>query len=119
MAYTKKKRQSMKHRNIGLDAKPPEKTCNDVKCPWHGSLPLRGRVHTAVVKSTKANRTAIVRWDYMHYMPKFERYERRNSRKAVHNPACIDAQVDDVVKMAECRPLSKTKKFVIIEKVSA
>jgi small subunit ribosomal protein S17 len=32
-----------------------------------------------------------------------------------HNPPCINAKEGDVVKIAECRPLSKTKKFVVIE----
>lgn len=27
----------VKNRNIGIEAKPPKKECNDVKCPWHGS----------------------------------------------------------------------------------
>ena len=30
---------------------------------------------------------------------------------------CVDAKDDDVVMIAECRPLSKTKNFVIVEKV--
>ena len=108
----------MKHNNIGLDARPPKKPCNDSKCPWHGTLALRGRVITGVVKSAKGQKTAIVRWEFMRYLPKYERYERRNSKKAAHNPPCIDAKTGDIVKMVECRPLSKTKSFVIIEKVS-
>ena len=63
------------------------------------------------------HRTVIVRRDYLHYVPKYERYERRHSRIAAHNPDCINAKVGDKVKIAECRPLSKTKHFVVIEKV--
>ena len=48
-------------------------------------------------------------------MPKYERYERRKSKMIVYNPECIDAKKGDVVKVAECRPLSKTKSFVVIE----
>ena len=118
MAYTKKKKESMKHNNIGLDAKPPEKQCSDPKCPWHGKLPLRGRIYTGTVKSARGQNTAIVRWEFMHYLPKYERYERKNSSKAAHNPPCIDAKVGDIVRIAECRPLSKTKTFVVIEKVT-
>ena len=33
----------MKSKNAGLEMKAPEATCNDVKCPYHGSLKLRGR----------------------------------------------------------------------------
>ena len=33
-----------------------------------------------------------------------------------HNPPCIEAQVNDNVKSRECRPLSKSVAFVVIEK---
>ena len=42
MSLSKKKRKEMEHRNIGVDAKPPLKKCEDPKCPWHGYLPVRG-----------------------------------------------------------------------------
>jgi len=54
---------------------------------------------------------------YLHFIQKFERYERRHSRINAYNPSCISAKEGDVVKIAECRPLSKTKAFVVIEKV--
>lgn len=34
-----------------------------------------------------------------------------------HNPPCIEAQVNDNVKIMECRPLSKSVAFVVIEKL--
>ena len=33
----------------------------------------------------------------------------------MHNPDCIDAKEGNLVKIMECRPLSKTKNFVIVE----
>jgi len=101
--------------NIGIEAKAPEKTCDDVKCPWHGKLPVRGRVLIGKVVSDKAVKTAVIRRDYTRYIPKYEIYERRKSRMIVYNPECVDAKKGDVVKVAECRPLSKTKAFVVIE----
>ena len=101
--------------NIGIDAKPPQKTCSDEYCPWHGKLPIRGKIIEGIVVSSKALKTAIVRIDYLHYYPKYERHERRHSRIAAYNPDCIDAKEGDKVKIAECRPLSKTKHFVVIE----
>jgi len=106
-----------KVRNIGIDAKPPEKTCNDPKCPWHGKLPIRGKILEGIVVSAKAQKTAIVLRDYLHYVPKYERYERRCSRIAAYNPECISAKEGDRVRIAECRPLSKKKHFVIVEVV--
>jgi small subunit ribosomal protein S17 len=106
-----------KVRNIGLDVKPPEKACKDIKCPFHGKLSVRGKVFEGRVVSDKASKTVVVRWDFNRYNAKYERYERRHSRVAAYNPKCIDAKEGDIVKIAECRPLSKTKTFVVIEKV--
>jgi len=104
-------------RDIGYDVKPPEKECDDPRCPFHGSLPVRGKVLEGIVVSTKAPKTVIVERHYLHYVPKYERYERRHSRIAAHKPDCIDVKVGDRVKIAECRPLSKLKHFVVIERI--
>ena len=105
----------MPARDIGIDAKKPEKDCNDKNCPWHSNLSIRGKILEGIVVSSKSQKTAIVERHYLHYVPKYERYERRKSRIAAHNPPCINAKEGDRVRIAECRPLSKTKAFVIIE----
>lgn len=97
--------------------KKPEKTCNDPDCPFHGSLKIRGRILEGVVVSAKMDKTVIVRCDYVKYVPKYKRYERRHSRIPAHNPLCINATENDIVKIAECRPISKTVSFVVIEKM--
>ncbi|MBS7604871.1 MAG: 30S ribosomal protein S17 [Candidatus Bathyarchaeia archaeon] len=96
---------------------PPDKTCDDEYCPFHGSLKIRGRILEGVVVSAKMQKTVIVRRDYAHYEPKFKRYERRHSRIPAHNPPCINATKGDVVRIAECRPVSKTVAFVVVEKI--
>jgi len=106
-----------KTRDIGYDVKPPEKECDDPNCPFHGTLPVRGKILEGNVVSSKMSRSVIVERNYLHFIPKYERYERRRSRIAAHNPACIDAKKGDKVKIAECRPLSKTKHFVVIERM--
>ena len=93
--------------------------CTDKKCPRHGGLSVRGRQFTGVVVSTKMRKTAIVEWEWQRTIPKFERYEKRNTNLKVHNPACIDAKEGDVVRVHECRPLSKSKSFVIVEKTGS
>ncbi len=104
------------HKNIGIDwVKPPKDTCNDPKCPWHGHTKIRGKILKGTVVSTRPNKTAIVRIDYLHYVPKYERYERRRSKIAAHNPECVKAKEGDVVIVGETRPLSKTKHFVVLE----
>ena len=107
-----------KVRDIGYDVKKPEKECADENCPFHGKLPIRGKILEGNVVSSKMFNTVIVERNYLHFLPKYERYERRRSRTAAHNPSCINAKKGDRVKIAECRPLSKTKHFVVIEKMS-
>jgi len=34
-----------------------------------------------------------------------------------HNPPCLDVKEGEVVKVAECRPISKTVSFVVVERV--
>lgn len=97
--------------------KKPKKTCNDRNCPFHGDLSTRGRVLEGVVVSAKMDKTVTVKRDYLHYVPKFKRYERRHSRTACHNPPCINAKEENRVKIAECRPISKTVSFVVVEKL--
>jgi small subunit ribosomal protein S17 len=100
----------------GVEA--PEQECEDPNCPWHGKLSIRGRVFEGIVKSAKMERSAIIEWERLHYLRKYERYERKRTRVTAHNPPCIAAKGGERVKIAECRPLSKTKKFVIIAKLS-
>ncbi len=102
---------------MSLAFKKPGKKCNDRNCPFHGTLSIRGRVLEGYVVSSKMDKTVIVRRDYLHYVPKFLRYERRHSRIPSHNPPCIDAKRGDRVRIAECRPLSKTVSFVVVEKL--
>ena len=113
MFGVKKEKQMIK--DIGIDVKPPKGSCRDEKCPFHGNLKIRGKIIEGVVVSSKTPKTVVIRRDYLHYIPKYERYEKRHSRIAAYNPECIDAKEGDIVKIAECRPLSKTKAFVVVE----
>lgn len=94
-----------------------EAKCNDKNCPFHGSLKIRGRTFTGIITSDKMSKTATIEWSIKRYIPKYERYEIRIKKMKAHNPACINAVKGDKVKIAECRPLSKTKNFVIVERL--
>jgi small subunit ribosomal protein S17 len=102
-------------RNIGLDISGPEEECSDMNCPFHGILPVRGQVITGKVVSDSMDGTVVVARDYLHLVRKYNRYEKRLSKFHAHNPPCIHAAVGDTVTIAECRPLSKTKSFVVVE----
>jgi len=102
---------------IGIKAVEPTAKCNDPKCPWHGSISLRGRIFEGIVTSTKGIKTAIVKWGYTFFISKYERYERRHSRVVAYKPDCIELKIGDKVKIMECRPISKTKNFMVVEKL--
>ena len=104
-------------RNIGINVKAPTENCNDKYCPFHGTLPVRGQVITGVVSTAKMDNSIVVKREYMHYVPKYERYEKRTSKYVAHCPPCIKVKTGDNVRIAECRPLSKTISFVTIEKI--
>jgi small subunit ribosomal protein S17 len=105
-------------RNIGLPVELPKSECTDQFCPFHSTLSVRGRILEGIVVRDSMKRSVIIQRDYYHYISKYQRYERRHSRIATHNPPCIDAKNGDLVKIMECRPLSKSVSFVIIEKMS-
>ena len=100
-----------------LTAKKPKKTCDDINCPFHGTLSLRGHSLEGIVISDKMEKTIIVRRDYLNYVPKFKRYERRRSHIPAHSPPCLEIKTGDRVRLAECRSVSKTVSFVVIEKL--
>jgi small subunit ribosomal protein S17 len=101
--------------NIGFQTTAPKKSCNDPRCPFHGTLSVRGQLIHGTVVSDKTARTVVVQREYLKYIPKYERYEKRKSKLHAHNPDCLAAQTGDRVTLAECRPLSKTKSFVVIQ----
>lgn len=108
----------MKKKGIGLaglDVQKPSKTCRDRNCPFHGNIGVRGRIFIGTVVSDKMAKSVTVAWTRRLHVPKYERYEKKKSKISAHNPECINAKKGDVVRIAETRPLSKTKHFVVIE----
>lgn len=97
--------------------KKPEKSCDDRNCPFHGTLSIRGRILDGTIISAQMDKTVVVRRDYQLYVPKFKRYERRHSHINAHNPPCLGLKENDRVRIAECRPISKTVSFVVVEKL--
>ncbi|MEN4007228.1 MAG: 30S ribosomal protein S17 [Methanobacteriaceae archaeon] len=100
---------------IGIDVLEPKERCEDSNCPFHGTLKVRGQILEGIVTSNKAERTITVERSFYKFIRKYERYEKRKSKIKAHKPDCIQIDIGDSVKIAECRPLSKTKQFVVIE----
>ncbi|NIO23267.1 MAG: 30S ribosomal protein S17 [Candidatus Aenigmarchaeota archaeon] len=104
-----------KKKDLGLGLEEPKEGCDDSKCAWHGGVSIRGRVFRGRVRSAKSHNTVIVEWGYHRFVRKYQRYERSRSRVTAHNPPCMRAKEGDSVVIAECRPLSKTKGFVVVK----
>lgn len=102
-------------RNIGISVASPRKTCSDPQCVFHGSLPVRGKSFSGLVVSLKSNKMAVVAREYPHPVPKYKRLERSKSKVHAYLPSCITAKEGQQVRIAECRPLSKTVSFTVIE----
>jgi small subunit ribosomal protein S17 len=105
-------------KSIGVGLKAPAEECGSQSCAWHGTVSVRGRIFRGVVRHSKSKNTAMVEWGYHKLIPKYERYERRKTRVTAHNPDCIKAKEGDVVIIGECRPISKTKHFIILSKLA-
>ena len=88
-------------RDIGVDVKVPDGEWDgNMNCPFHGSLRLRGQVLEGTVASIGMSNTIV----------------KRTSALSAHLPSCIgEISVGNNVKVMECRPLSKTVSFCVIE----
>ncbi|KAI9298206.1 40S ribosomal protein [Neoconidiobolus thromboides FSU 785] len=116
----KKSKNLRWYKDVGLGFKTPkeaiEGTYVDKKCPFTGDVSIRGRILTGTVMSTKMKRTIIIRRDYLHYIPKYNRYEKRHKNLAAHlSPCFIGVQNGDLVTVGQCRPLSKTVRFNVLK----
>ena len=105
-----------KIRNIGIEVAAPEGECTDPYCPFHGTLSVRGQIIDGVVDAVKMNKTVVVERNYLKYQKKYERYEKRSNRYSAHAPSCLGLKAGDRVTIMECRPISKTVSFVVVEK---
>ncbi|XP_042400687.1 40S ribosomal protein S11 [Zingiber officinale] len=110
-------------KNIGLGFKTPreaiEGTYIDKKCPFTGTVSIRGRILAGTCHSAKMNRTIIVRRNYLHYVKKYQRYEKRHSNIPAHISPCFRVKEGDHVIIGQCRPLSKTVRFNVLKVIPA
>ena len=94
------------------------KDCKDRNCHIHGSLKARGRVFEGrIVK--KLHKRITIEFERMIYVRKYERYAKSKIRIHARLPNCMEEfiHVGDLIKVMECRPLSKIIHFVVIDKI--
>jgi small subunit ribosomal protein S17 len=74
----------------------------------------RRKVRVGVVVSDAMDKTVLVRIDRTMRHPLYKKTVRRSSKLAAHDEH-NDAHVGDTVRVVETRPLSKTKRWRIVE----
>ena len=107
------------YKDVGLGFKTPkeaiEGTYIDKKCPFTSDVPIRGRIIKGMCISTKMNKTVVIRRDFLHYVKKYQRYEKRHNNVPVHCSPAFRIKEGDIVTAGECRPLSKTVRFNVLK----
>ncbi len=101
--------------NIGLKVNAPIEDCDDAHCPFHGKLAVRGKLFNGKISSTKAKQTITLQKETPIYFSKFRRYARAKSTIHAHLPACMEVKQGDRVIAAECRPISKSVSYLVVE----
>ncbi|OQO03723.1 40S ribosomal protein S11-B [Cryoendolithus antarcticus] len=105
-------------KDVGLGFRTPATAINgtyiDKKCPFTGLVSIRGRILTGTVVSTKMHRTLVIRREYLHFIPKYARYERRHKNLSAHVSPAFRVEEGDQVTVGQCRPLSKTVRFNVL-----
>ncbi len=101
--------------SAGLQLALPKRTCDDVRCPFHGHVKVRGKILTGKVVSISDKQTVVLQREYLQKVAKYNRYERRRGKLHAHLPPCIELKEGDTASVAECRPLSKTISFVVVQ----
>merc|ERR1712054_103962 len=82
-------RETRYYKSVGLGIKTPrtaiDGTYVDKKCPWTGSVNIRGKMISGVIRSAKMKNTVIIRKDHLHYIVKYQRYEKLHGHVKPHS----------------------------------
>ena len=76
------------------------------------------RVLTGTVVSNKMDKSVTVRVDRRVRHPIYKKFMTQSKKIAAHDEE-NSFEIGDVVRIRECRPISKSKHFEVIEKVGA
>ena len=100
------------------EEKKVKELCSDKDCPFHGELKTRGRSFQGTV-TRKRERRITIELERMVYIRKYERYAKFKTKIHARLPKCMEKEIflGDLVKVDECRPLSKIIHFVLTKKI--
>ena len=110
-----------KENKTEMKNKKEEKTnvsCTDPKCPFHGTLSVRGRIFRGTV-ITKFPKRIAIEFERTVYLQKYERYAKSKTKLHARLPDCLadSINIGDYVEIGECRQLSKIITFVVTKKI--
>ena len=71
------------------------------------------RIMQGVVISDKMDKTIVVKIERKIKHPLYKKYIRRTKKYAAHDEANV-AKIGDIVRIRECRPLSKQKHWEVL-----
>jgi small subunit ribosomal protein S17 len=74
------------------------------------------RILQGVVVSDKADKTVVVLIERRFTHPLLKKTVRRTKKYHAHDDANV-AKTGDIVRIQECRPISKTKTWTLLDKV--
>jgi small subunit ribosomal protein S17 len=81
-------------------------------------VPERAPRRVGVVESDKRSKTRKVSIHFLVKHPKYGKYVRRRKMLQVHDEKNVSRQ-GDRVEIAECRPISRTKSWVLLKVLHA
>src|SRR3984957_11398162 len=73
------------------------------------------RILQGVVVSDKQDKTIVVRGELRITHPIYKKFIRRSKKYAAHDEANA-CKIGDVVRIEECRPISKRKTWTVVER---
>ncbi|KAJ6665780.1 hypothetical protein lerEdw1_001252 [Lerista edwardsae] len=125
LGETRKEKLPHYYKNIGLGIKTgvleaTEGTRIDKKCPFTGNMSICGRILSGVVTKMKMQHIIVIRRDYLHYISKYNQFEKRHKNMSVHRSPCFQGvQIQDIATVGKCWLLSKTVRFNVLKVTKA
>ncbi len=74
---------------------------------------IKGRSLQGIVVSDKSDKTIVVRVETLVKHPLLKKYVRRRKKFTAHDPM-NECGIGDKVKIVECRPLSRNKRWHLV-----
>ena len=94
------------------EARAAKPEVEEQHAPEHG--PGRPKIRQGIVVSDKADKTLVVRVDITRRHKRYHKILRSSMTLHVHDEV-NDAHTGDTVRVQECRPMSRTKRWRLLE----